>query len=251
MTDRLEALGHSVERLRTVVSGLDPARLRDPAYPSEWSIADVLSHLGSGAVILLRRLEDGLVGTPTPDDAAPAVWDEWNARSPEAQAADVLEADRALLDRLRGLTDDERSRFRFDLGPMAFDLDGFVGLRLNEHALHLWDVEVALDPSATIAPDSVDAVVDNLGMFARFTGRPTPVAGTVTVATTAPDRLVRMSLGPDQVELSPADPGSPPDLVLPAEALVRLVYGRLDPGHTPPVEGAGDLDALRAVFPGS
>jgi hypothetical protein len=38
---------------------------------------------------------------------------------------------------------------------------------------------------------------------------------------------------------------------LPAEAFVRLVYGRLDPDHTPPVETGGDeLDALRKVFPG-
>ena len=49
---------------------------------------------------------------------------------------------------------------------MEFDFDGFVGLRLNEHALHLWDVEVALDPAATVAAGSVDAMVDNLGMFA-------------------------------------------------------------------------------------
>jgi hypothetical protein len=40
---------------------------------------------------------------------------------------------------------------------------------------------------------------------------------------------------------------------LPAEALLRLVYGRLDPGHTPPVEVSGDaglLDRAREVFPG-
>jgi hypothetical protein len=38
---------------------------------------------------------------------------------------------------------------------------------------------------------------------------------------------------------------------LPAEALLRLVYGRLDPDHTPAqVIGAGTLDELREVFPG-
>ena len=41
-----------------------------------------------------------------------------------------------------------------------------------------------------------------------------------------------------------------PDLVLPAEAFVRLVYGRLDPDHTPAVRGTADLAELRAVFPG-
>jgi hypothetical protein len=42
------------------------------------------------------------------------------------------------------------------------------------------------------------------------------------------------------------------EVAMPAEALLRLAYGRLDPGHTPAsVTGdAADLDRLRAVFPG-
>jgi hypothetical protein len=41
-------------------------------------------------------------------------------------------------------------------------------------------------------------------------------------------------------------------LELPAEALVRLAYGRLDPDHTPSTVTADgvDLDLLRQVFPG-
>ena len=36
----------------------------------------------------------------------------------------------------------------------------------------------------------------------------------------------------------------------PAEALLRLVYGRLDPAHTPPFGGEPELlDRARAVFP--
>ena len=38
---------------------------------------------------------------------------------------------------------------------------------------------------------------------------------------------------------------------MPAEAFIRLVYGRLDDAHTGDVEVDGcDLDDLRAVFPG-
>ena len=41
------------------------------------------------------------------------------------------------------------------------------------------------------------------------------------------------------------------DLRLPGEAFIRLVYGRLDSAHTPPVEtGSTDLDELRRLFPG-
>jgi hypothetical protein len=41
------------------------------------------------------------------------------------------------------------------------------------------------------------------------------------------------------------------ELRLPAEAVLRLVYGRLDREHTPPADGSAvDLDQLRATFPG-
>jgi len=251
VTDALDALTGSVDRLHALVDGLDPDQLTASAYPTEWSVADVLSHLGSGAVILLRRLDDTLAGTPTPDDAAPAVWDTWNAKVPEAQAADALVADRALLDRVLGLTADERNRFEFAMGPMTFDLDGFIGLRLNEHALHLWDIEVAFDPTATVAAGSVASVVDNLQMFTRFTGTPTGTPGSVEVTTSDPQRSFVIVLGPDEVSISASDPVAEPDLELPAEALVRLVYGRLDPDHTQAVRGGADLDVLRGVFPGA
>jgi uncharacterized protein (TIGR03083 family) len=251
MTERLEALHGSVERLHDVVEGLDPEALATRAYPSEWTIADVLSHLGSGAEILQRRLDDSLAGVATPDDAAPGVWDVWNAKTPEAQAADAMVADRALLDRLEGLGDEDRQRFQFAMGPMTFDLDGFVGLRLNEHALHLWDIEVALDPAATLDPASVPSVVDNMEMWTRFTAQPIDTARSITIGTTDPQRTLALVLGPDEVSISSSDPVEDPDLVVSAEALVRLVYGRLDPDHTPPVRGTADLDELRRVFPGA
>lgn len=38
---------------------------------------------------------------------------------------------------------------------------------------------------------------------------------------------------------------------LPAEAFVRLLYGRMDESHSPPAESAGvELDELRPLFPG-
>ena len=64
---------------------------------------------------------------------------------------------------------------------------------------------------------------------------------------------------PGQVTLEPW-PGEGPagatadgQVQMPAEALLRLVYGRLDPDHTPPVEISGDpalLDRARAALPG-
>jgi len=251
MTDTLPILAGSVHRLAALAGGLDDDQIVLQAYPTEWTVADVLSHLGSGAVILRRRLEDTLAGRPTPDDAATTVWAEWDAKAPRAQADDALVADRALLVRLEEVTAEERDGFVFTMGPMSLDFDACVALRLNEHALHVWDIEVVLDPEATVAPDSVARVVDNLQMFAGFTGRPTDGPRVVTVGTTDPARTFRITLGPERVSIDDADPGDEAELVMPAEALVRLVYGRLDPDHTPPISGSGDLAELRQAFPGA
>jgi uncharacterized protein (TIGR03083 family) len=250
MSDPLEVLGKSNRHLREIVEGLETSQLDASAYPTEWTIADVLSHLGSGAVIFQRWLEDALAAGETPSDYPPSVWAEWDAKSSPVRAVDSLLADKALLERLGSLTEAERASFRFVMGPLNEDFDGFVGLRLKEHAVHTWDIEVSSVPSATLGTETTAIIVDQLELIARFTGKPTDTDGTVTVRTSTPRRDFSVTLGPDAVSLTPSEPRTTPNVHMPAEALVRLVYGRLDPGHTPPVESDIDLDDLRQAFPG-
>ncbi len=257
MPTPLDVLHASVHRLRSIVEPLDEDAITAPAHPSEWTIAQVLSHLGSAAVIFGRRLDDGLAGRETPDDFAPAVWAEWDAKSPRGQVDDGLAADAALLARLEGLDDAERARVSFSMGPLLFDHDGFVGLRVNEHVLHTWDVEVAGDPAAVLPADAAALVVDQLGLIAGFTARPTGEPGSIVVDTTDPARRFAITIAEDGATFAgvvDADQRSTvdADLVLPAEALCRLVYGRLDPDHTPAgVDDGPALARLRAVFPGA
>jgi len=252
MPDPLEALTTSVRRLHGIAAPLSPAQLDQPAYPSEWSVAQTLSHIGSGAVIMRSRIDDLLAGVETDDGFAPSVWDEWNAKTPEAMRTDALAADAALLERLASLTDEERAGFRFQLGPMDLDFDGLVRLRLGEHAVHTWDVEVTFDPSAPVAPPSVDIVVDNLTMLVGFTGKPIDSARDVRVRTTAPDRDVTLAFTTEGVSLESGTSGDV-DLELPAEAFIRLIYGRLDADHTPSSVATAEralIDQLRGAFPG-
>jgi uncharacterized protein (TIGR03083 family) len=251
MTERIEALRRSSARLHGIVEPLSTAQLRTPAYPSDWSVADVLSHIGSGAVIMQRRIEAAVAGEDLTGDFAPGVWEEWDAKTPTEKAADGLAADRTLLGYVDGLSDDERSRITIDLGPIEVDLDELLGLRVNEHALHTWDIEVTFDPTATIPRDEVALIVDNMAMIAGFTAKPTGLRHDVHVHTTDPERSFVIAFGETSVALTPClDADCAPELELPAEAFVRLVYGRLDPAHTPPGRGTADLDELRRAFPG-
>ncbi len=224
-----------MEHLRSVVEPLSDAQLGELAYPAEWTIADVLSHIGSGAVIMQRRLEDIVQEKATPDDFAPGVWEIWNAKVARTKAADALIADRDLLQRAESLSDEARSSFRFSMGPLELPFDGFVGMRLNEHALHTWDIEVTIDPTAVVPAESTAHIVDNLELIARFTARPPGSTQAIAVRTDQPRRDFSIELSPDAVTLGAGDQSRQPDLELPAEALVRLIYGRLDPAHTPSI----------------
>jgi uncharacterized protein (TIGR03083 family) len=250
MSEQMTALHSSVERLRAVVERLDPAEYDLPAYPADWSIADVLSHIGSGAVILRRRFDDIVDGRETDEDFNQSIWDEWSAKTSVAQVADVLTADAALLESLEALDERRRGHFRFSMGPMDFDFAGFVGIRLNEHVLHTWDIEVTLDPTATLPTDATRVVIDNLELIVRFSGKPSGEVCILNVHTFDPSRDFTISLGADSVELAPSDPAGNPDLELPAEAFVRMIYGRLDPNHVPSGVEGHLLDELRRVFPG-
>ncbi len=56
----IETLRRSHDRLTGLVKQLSPEELRDQSYCSDWSVAQVLSHLGSGAEISLMMLPGAL-----------------------------------------------------------------------------------------------------------------------------------------------------------------------------------------------
>jgi uncharacterized protein (TIGR03083 family) len=250
--DPIAALRESHDRLAAIVAGLTPDQFSAPAYPSEWSIAQVMSHLGSGAQIMAASVDAGLTGAPAPGrEINQPIWDEWNAKAPQDQVRDGIESDRQLVARLGALDADQRQRLRFGSFLGEVDADELARLRLNEHAVHTWDIAVALDPAATIGAEAVPLVVDNLGLAARFSGRGDERATVVRVTTTDPDRVFTLTLGKPVTITPDAGTTAQAELTLPAEAFIRLVYGRLDPAHTPDLTVHGiDLDTLRATFPG-
>ena len=75
MESLVRPLQASVDRLHELVRGLEVAQLESPSYSSGWTIADVLSHLGSSAVMLRQRLRDARAGVETTLNAQP-IWDE-------------------------------------------------------------------------------------------------------------------------------------------------------------------------------
>jgi uncharacterized protein (TIGR03083 family) len=251
-TQWIQALRSSHETLVALVTPLGDAQLQQTSYASEWSIAQVLSHIGSQAEIFGLFFDAGLRGEDPPErDVFAPIWDSWNARTPRAQADDALQADRTLVEWFESLDPEQRETLHLKLFGMEVDTAGLARTRLGEHVIHTWDIAVVLDPTATLAPDAAALLVDTLDQTAARSGKPDGKERQVHVSTSEPERHFLLESA-ESVTLSASDSaGGPPGLRLPAEAFIRLVYGRLDPAHTPPIEIDGfDLDELRHMFPG-
>jgi uncharacterized protein (TIGR03083 family) len=248
--DRLQALEGSVQHLKAVTSEIDPGDYTSSAYPSEWTIADTFSHLGSGAVIGKRGFEDSVAHSDRDAGFNQSVWDEWNAKDPSDQVSDSLISDAAYLACLKEATDEQRQEFEMKLGPFAFDFQGLIGLRLGEHVLHTWDVEVPFHPEATLSNDAANAILDGIQFVAARAAKPTGEARNVNIRTTDPAREFILVVGADSAELLEEPYEGDADLELPAEALVRLIYGRLDVEHTPDSVRGEAVGFVRSVYPG-
>jgi uncharacterized protein (TIGR03083 family) len=263
----MRELRASQQRQAELVGRLTPEELRRPSYDRDWTVAQLLSHMGSGAEITRRRLEAALRGAPPLQrEDFEKIWDRWNAMAPEQQAAEMLESDRACTEAFERLDDRTREELRAPfIRDEVHDVATMVAFRLNEHALHSWDTAVTFDPAARVAPGSVALLLDNHlieapdWMVARMTGGGGAAnlaakldGRQVLVRTTDPERRIAFDLAGDRRILR-VDPDGRPDLVIPSEALLRLCYGRLDPAHTPAgvqVEPPLTLDDLRATFNG-
>ncbi|MEU4403171.1 maleylpyruvate isomerase family mycothiol-dependent enzyme [Streptosporangium sp. NPDC023963] len=265
LADRtIAALRTTHDELAAFVRGLDAADLTRPSGCSEWSVAQVLSHLGSGAEIALATLRAAQDGEEAPgQDFNHPVWDRWNAKEPGEQAEDFLAADADIVSAFESLDAGARERLQIKLGflPMPGSVALVAGMRLNEAALHAWDVMVAFDPEAAVGRDAAGVLTDlyagPLDFLIGFIGRPDGLdprlATTLRVETTDPENLQGLTLG-ETVGFSEAPEPADVTLALPSEAWARLLSGRLAPEHTPPsatVTGDGvTLDDLRRVFPG-
>lgn len=241
----LQAIRAASDRFTAVVTPLDDAAIGRQSYATEWSIAQVASHLGSQAEIFETFVEAWQAGRPPAGpEAFQPVWDRWNAKTAREQVDDSVTATEAYVARLDGLSEQDRERFSVSMFGMTLDFERFAAVRQPELALHTWDIAVALDPAATLPQDAVDMMIDGIAAMGARAARPESEGRTIVVETTSPQRFLTLITGP---EVSIAQGEGPADLTLSAEKLIRLVAGRLTA-----TEAAQDplLPALQQVFPG-
>jgi uncharacterized protein (TIGR03083 family) len=258
LADRtVAALRAEHDLVTTTVSDLTEEQLTGPSGAAEWTVADVLSHLGSGAVITLAGLQAAVGARPAPEAGFnESVWDVWNAMSPAEQRAGFLAHDAELVAAFEGL--DERQRESLEL-PVGFwsaplSVAAFAGLRLHESAQHSWDVRVAGEPAAGLLPGSARVLAElfsgELGFMLGFIGKADRITGPVQLEIAG--SAYGLSITDSVALVSPLDQPTA-SFTGQLEAAIRLIAGRLGPTHTPndlTVTGNVTLENLRVVFPG-
>jgi len=255
----IAALRSGYERLADLVKKFDDETLAAPSAATEWDIAQVLSHLGSGAEIMVNTLQLAVESKPAADgDFNQTVWDRWNASSRREQADGFLRWNQTLLGLFESLDEGQRNDLRIDVGwlPAPIDVATLVRMRLNELTHHSWDVRSALDPEATLDAAAVPEMLQSNTLDLSWITKPAELDGqtaVLAVTTTEPASEFTLRLAdPVSVDKTPAvEPDG--SLTLPAEAWLRLAAGRLGPDRTPKsveLTGPIDLDTLRRVFAG-
>ncbi|MCW2785636.1 MAG: hypothetical protein JWP74_2153 [Marmoricola sp.] len=253
----IDALRQEHDGLAVLVSALSPDQLAGPSGASEWSVAQVLSHLGSGSEISLAGLQVALGEREAPDDSFNrSVWDRWDAMTPAEQAAGFLEHDQILVEAFDSLTPEQLEALQVPVGflPAPVSVATYTGLRLGEVAHHSWDARVALDVSAALLDVSTAVLPEHLSgdlaLLLGFLGKPDQVQTPVVLDLR--DSGYSIAIG-DGVTLASTGVAATATFAGPLEAALRLVTGRLAPQYTPAgvaVSGNVTLAELRAVFPG-
>lgn len=251
----IAALRTNHDQLATLVAEAGPEDLTRRSGATEWTVADVLSHLGSGSEIWLLRLRAGIEGIEVGEVDNHAVWDRWNAMSPEDQAAEFVKAQGAFVETLESLDAGQRERVNVDLGflPAPAPLSQAVGMRLVEVANHAWDARAGIDDDAEIEAASADLVLRSLAgelsFMLGFSTKPDVLSEPAVVALEG--YALRID---DAVSVTVGDPDdATASFDGPVASVVRLLSGRLRPERTPDgvqVIGNVSLEDLRQVFPG-
>lgn len=253
LVDRtIDSLRSEHDVLVAFVSALSEDQLAAASGADDWTVSQVISHLGSGAEIGRPPIAIAAGETVQPEDNQ-TIWARWDAAAPRDQAERFVESNTRWIETVEALTPEQRTSLKVDLGflPQPVPLETALGLRLNEVANHSWDARVALDPAAEVSPESAAVLVDLLAgpmsFLLGWVAKPAELAGPVSLAIPGGGLLIG-----ETVAIRP-EPESPTATFLGSPgAFVRLLSGRLKPPYDQNVMLDGDvtLDGLRRVFAG-
>jgi uncharacterized protein (TIGR03083 family) len=257
------AIRREYELLDQYLAALRLEHWAEPSICGEWPLQKVVSHLGEEAETGLILLKHNLEGAERPSRKRfQAVWDFFDSLAAEPLHAAFRDRNEVYLAYLEALpADKQQQRVSFFAGEAP--LGEYLQHRLNELALHSWDIRVVLDPTARLLPETTRThlahILDTVDFEVPADVR-ARLAGTEYVfKLTGPvQREVVLMVEADKLAIADRAAGSAAaTLRLPAETFIRLCAGRLP---LPAAEAAGEVTmdgdrgaamSLNALFAGA
>ncbi|MBV9544664.1 MAG: maleylpyruvate isomerase family mycothiol-dependent enzyme [Chloroflexi bacterium] len=241
------------DRLTSYLEQLDADGWTEQSYCTDWLVYQVVSHVGSGSRIGGQRLKAWLGrGPQVSREAMQAVWGHFDSLQPGQMLQAYRDAVAEYLDVERSAPDDAGGN----------EVEGYAGRRplwayqmgrLWELTCHTWDVYVARDRSARLAPEAVRVMAANgqyAGVVMDVQRAPRFRAG---FRMTDLGHTYLLDPGAERPRLQPGIQDCQLVVEGPAEEILRLIAGRhFLPGSRPQLRAAtgstADLTALRRAF---
>ncbi len=242
---RIELVKTLVSSIRERTGSLSQEQLELPSACSEWQVQDVLGHLIGGAQRQIDSMTRGLAGDSGPPEGFVPL--DSSAASASNARGDVQRRE-GFGDGLLDAFDDHYARL-YDVLD-SFHPDGwetpcwhmrrgampaweYIELRLQELAIHDWDMRKALEPNPSINPDCVDDVLSFANKWLRMCFRPgekldTPVVYEFDLAPPHAASIILRINGDSYDVLSCSEtPEERWTICAEAPAFLLFIYGRI------------------------
>ena len=227
--------------IREYLGDLTPEQWELPSACAEWQVRDVVSHLIGGAERQAESMERGRGGDSdppagfVPPDAAAlsAANAQRDIDRRNEMAGRILESFDASYEKLHQEFDrygeGSWDTLAWHMRRGAMTGAAYVELRIQELAIHDWDIRSAFDASAGLDPDCVPVLMDMSPRWLGMCFRPSaPLPKPVVYGFNVGGESYRMTVTGDAFQME-AGEASQPDLSLSAtsEQYLLFTYGRL------------------------
>jgi uncharacterized protein (TIGR03083 family) len=245
MTEMIELISAEASQLRDFLAGLDTEEWSRPSACAGWTVGDVVAHLTQGAYTWGEAITRAIAGDFNPPSGQPTLRPGERGSSATAQRAIDFRQEMGEGALLHAFADGYQQLHQVLLGLQAEDWDkpcfhrrgvlptrDYVSIRLQELAIHGWDIRVAFDAAATVSERPVPVLLGLAQRWLSNTFHPAlslsaPVRYRFDVSSPAPVRQ-DVLVSQDRFQIEPvANSGADVTFRCHTGDYILLVYGRL------------------------
>jgi uncharacterized protein (TIGR03083 family) len=231
----------AAEQLTQYLHTLSAEAWHHPSACAGWEVCDVVAHLALGATFYASTVARGVQGDTAPPAGAPLP----GVANPQRAIAYRERLGDQVLATFTGRTTHFYQLLQ-SLSPQDWEkpcyhpwglrpVQALMTMRLLELAMHTWDIQSALAPTAALFPDSLPVFMERVPSLVSFlrvqpdARRLLPLRCHFTVTGVVPSQYA-MRMTADQVRMEP-DGVTAADVTChcDTETFVLLMYGRLTP----------------------